>query len=160
MTAYNRAIASLESRVLVTGRRFTEMQGLPIPLEAPRQVDQQPRSLATRMPAQDPPDADMPVEDLAGLSLTTGDAPVQPDEHAPGLNLPTGDAPVQPDERALMASPRAANPLDARTATSTPSTPVDPTPSTPLDPPPSTPWNDRRWRRRQPPQDTASPAVA
>lgn len=37
--AYNRTVASLESRVLVTSRRFTDLQGLE-PLAGPRQVDQ------------------------------------------------------------------------------------------------------------------------
>jgi DNA recombination protein RmuC len=41
VAAYNRTIASLESRVLVTGRRFTELQGLADP-EAPPQVEASP----------------------------------------------------------------------------------------------------------------------
>jgi DNA recombination protein RmuC len=44
--AYNRTIASLESRVLVTGRRFTELQGL-AELPEPRQVEVLPRSIDT-----------------------------------------------------------------------------------------------------------------
>lgn len=50
VSAYNRTIASLESRVLVTGRRFTELQGLDAPLDAPRQVDGRARTTAPPEP--------------------------------------------------------------------------------------------------------------
>lgn len=51
VAAYNRTIASMESRVMVTGRRFTEMQGLP-EIEAPRQVEVSLRAVgATGEPA-------------------------------------------------------------------------------------------------------------
>jgi DNA recombination protein RmuC len=42
VAAYNRTIASMESRVLVTGRRFAALQGLPEP-ESPAQVEATPR---------------------------------------------------------------------------------------------------------------------
>lgn len=54
VAAYNRTVASLESRVLVTARRFTELQGMP-EVAGPRQVDTGLRSLSIDRGSGDPP---------------------------------------------------------------------------------------------------------
>jgi DNA recombination protein RmuC len=83
--AYNRTIASLESRVLVTGRRFTELQGLDATLDTPRQVDATPRSVAA----------------LSGVATLTEPGPGESVRTEPPRSAQLGGEPVGSDEPAL-----------------------------------------------------------
>ena len=79
VAAYNRTIASMESRVLVTGRRFTELQGLEDALESPRQIDVTPRIISGLAVA--------PVGVRAGSSDRDGPEERQRDDSPQTLHL-------------------------------------------------------------------------
>ncbi|TQN32864.1 DNA recombination protein RmuC [Haloactinospora alba] len=79
VSAYNQTVGSLESRVLVSARRFGELGLVEEELEAPRGVDEQARSLsATEFSEWDRPDRD--GRDTAGAGAeTTGSRDTAPD---------------------------------------------------------------------------------
>ncbi|HEY2724823.1 MAG TPA: DNA recombination protein RmuC [Pseudonocardiaceae bacterium] len=74
--AYNNTVSSLESRVLVTARRFGELEVVSEELAAPEQVEKNPRTLqAVELvtPGEDPAEIERTAADLADSEESTED---------------------------------------------------------------------------------------
>ncbi|HEY2673528.1 MAG TPA: hypothetical protein VGJ07_24580, partial [Rugosimonospora sp.] len=74
VTAYNRAMGSLESRVLVSARKFAEMGISDQELEGPAQLEVAPRQLQSPELSPDRPGNDPSDETEAGKADTAGNA--------------------------------------------------------------------------------------
>ena len=68
MDSYNRAVGSLEGRVLPTARRFEAMGVVtpPEPISGPAAVEQEPRKLSASEFVADAPDEDLETEGAGG----------------------------------------------------------------------------------------------